>query len=218
MELNKHAWTAADEAQVGLVVIDAAANLGIAEERLVNRAVQLSHQQAKRGKAFTLALVLNKMDLVKPRSDVIDLVDRLHEFHEWDEVFYTSALDNDQIDDLREWLLYKAVPGDWEFAPHASSDLTDYQRVEEMVREKCFLRLNQEVPYLITQSNEGWTEHKDGSLTIAQKLVVQTTHQRAMLVGKQGEVIGYIAEQAAKDLVAILNRKVNIRLRVVVDE
>ena len=50
--------------------------------------------------------------------------------------------------------------GEWEFDAHDTSDLSDYQRVEEMVREKIFLRLNQELPYLVTQSNEKWKGNK----------------------------------------------------------
>jgi GTPase len=86
----------------------------------------------------------------------------------------------------------------------------------EVIREKIFRRLNSEIPYEVYQENEGWTELTNGALRIDQVLIVKKKSQQAILVGTKGENVQGISLEASRDLSTIFNRKVWLRLRVVV--
>lgn len=88
-----------------------------------------------------------------------------------------SALQGVGIEDLRDYLLYRAQPRPWSFHPRVNSDLSALQKVEEIIREHCFKHLDLEVPYAIEQVNTGWTPLINGDLRIDFDLLVDKEAQ-----------------------------------------
>jgi GTP-binding protein Era len=66
-------------------------------------------------------------------------------------VFMSSALTGDGVKDLRDYLLSCTHPGVWEYSLTEHSDQTQMELVEDVVREKLFLHLHREIPYVLTQ-------------------------------------------------------------------
>lgn len=93
------------------------------------------------------------------------------------ETFMISAMQGVGVDDLRDYLLYKAQPRPWTFHPRVNSDLSALQKVEEIIREHCFKNLDLEVPYAIEQVNTGWTPLINGDLRIDFDLLVDKEAQ-----------------------------------------
>jgi len=207
--LSKHAWDAANEADIGLVLIDASKPFGKGQKDLIKRAVAMHDRIHTRGRPFELWLGINKMDLLKPRSLAVELVDECFALHDFTETFYLSCLKRDQIQDLVECFHFNAQVRDWEYKADQTSDMTVEERVHEIIREKIYLRLNKELPYLISQETVSLKDDGE-NMTIHQRLYVNTSHQQGILIGTQGSVIGSIAEQAAETLGPVVNRKVTI--------
>ena len=58
-----------------------------------------------------------------------------------------SALKNSGVKDLKEFLLLQAKEGPWYFDPNDQTDMPIKFNLAEILREKLFLRLHQEIPY-----------------------------------------------------------------------
>lgn len=79
--------------------------------------------------------------------------------------------------DLDRHLFDLAKPREWQYGEDLTTNQSDVSRVEEVIREKLFERLNKELPYSITQENIGWTNLSDGALRIDQRLIVDSQSQ-----------------------------------------
>lgn len=208
-ELTAEAWGATNTADLVMILVDAAKTVGPAEMGLIEKAKSW-HQRTKK----PVILVLNKCDLVKPKSKLLELANELNEVLVFSDVFYISASLNKFVDELQEFLFTQGKPGEWDFEPEDVTPLSDRQRVAEIVREKVFCRMNQEIPYTVTQETRGWEDCTDGSLSVTQALLVDTVHQQGILIGAGGSVLQAIKREAEADLGRIFLRPVQLTLAV----
>lgn len=84
----------------------------------------------------------------------------------------------------------------------------------ELIREKVYQRLNQELPYTISQDIESWRKRKDGSVHIKARVWVNSTMQIKMVIGSGGQVIAAIRQETQKELEDLLKTKVYLKLEV----
>jgi len=126
------------------------------------------------------------------------------------DVFVISAIKNEGIKELMEYLINKAIPREWEYHSDMKCDQSEFMRVVEIIREKLFIRFNQEIPYLVKQLTSGWEITKKGDLNIQQTLYVLKDSQKAMLIGKSGYGLRFISQSSSIDLERIFGRKVNL--------
>lgn len=86
-------------------------------------------------------------------------------------------------------------------------------RIREIIREKIFLSLGEELPYDILVDVEDLTE-ENGMIKALIMLYVSKDSQKNILIGKQGAVLQNIGKLARIELEKILEKKVYILLRV----
>lgn len=193
------------------------------------------------------AVVLNKVDLVHPKSDLVDLameigqiaIECLQYRGQTDPTkessvplepevlervmptfFYTSALKNEGVDDLLNFLLEKATPSEvFEVEPGMSTLLEPEERAEEIIREKLYRCLHKEIPYNILQSSRLFQVSKselNGELCvrIEQDLIVKTKSHQAIVNGRGYQTLSRIRESAQRDLQKLFGCKVKLSLYV----
>jgi len=182
------------------------------KENLKIEREQLPSDEPKTEKEFIL--VLNKVDLVHPKDKILQLISKLNETNLFKATFITAAISGYKVEEFKRYLISRAQPGNWVFSPEVVTNFSDPERAQEIIREKIYQRINQEVPYGVYQFNVGWTDLPDGSLRIDQSIMVPKLSQKAMLIGKQGKTIKAIIRQSAEDLKAIFNRNVYINLMI----
>lgn len=97
------------------------------------------------------------------------------------------------------------------------TDLGHNQWLEELVREKIFLNLEEEIPYSIRVSLEELEVRHDGSRFI--KVNIWTTQDRykAMIIGRGGQMLKQIGSAARKELEEVTQNKIFLELSVKVD-
>ncbi|MCB1390434.1 MAG: KH domain-containing protein, partial [Rhodobacteraceae bacterium] len=83
-----------------------------------------------------------------------------------------------------------------------------------MTREKCTLRLHQELPYELTVETEAWEDRDDGSTRIDQVIYVAREGHKGIVLGHKGETVKAIGQQARAEIAAFLGRKVHLFLTV----
>ena len=129
------------------------------------------------------ALVLNKVDLVRPKGLLLKASRKLHEAFPFDwPPFMISAKTGDGVFDLRNFLLNFAPPGEWMVPAGTTNVQPPLVRATEIIREQIFSCFSQELPYLIEQRNIGWTEleYPQGALRIDQQLLIPKKNSSAL--------------------------------------
>eukprot|EP01006_Ploeotia_vitrea_P008802 TRINITY_DN2097_c0_g1_i2.p2 TRINITY_DN2097_c0_g1~~TRINITY_DN2097_c0_g1_i2.p2 ORF type:complete len:283 (+),score=160.68 TRINITY_DN2097_c0_g1_i2:326-1174(+) len=212
-QLVKTAWEASLECDVAVLLVDASAPNapGRTERELLRKFNRLAEDRPD----IALALALNKVDAVSPKERLLPMIEEMNNEVFFDETFLISALEADGTDDVKEYLFSKAVPRDWEYHEHVTTDLSLLDRLQEILREQLFLRLGQEVPYFVEQRNVGWTEDAtQDRLIIDHDILVPRSSQVGIVIGPRGEGIKAICDQATIEFERIVRRPVLLRLRV----
>lgn len=201
------AWAGAEEADVIVLVIDAAKGLDDDAERIV-----ATLEETKR----RAILAINKIDTVK-REALLEVAAAFAATGVISETFMISAVSGDGIDDLMDRLATLLPRGPWLYPPDQLSDITERLLAAEITREKLYLRLHQELPYQSAVVTEGWEERKDGSLRIDQTIYVERESQRPIVLGKGGGTIKQIGKSARNEMESLFDRTVHLFLHVKVD-
>ncbi|XP_050178002.1 GTPase Era, mitochondrial isoform X2 [Myiozetetes cayanensis] len=130
------------------------------------------------------------------------------------EIFMLAARRGEEVDTLKQYLLMQAKPGPWEFHSDVLTSQSPQEVCDNIIREKVLEYLPLEVPYGVTQVTEMWEEGECGELLIVQNLLVPRKSHMRMLIGKGGEVISKIAQEAGQDLMNAFLCDVRLKLRV----
>lgn len=159
-------------------------------------------------------LVINKMDIRnKPFIDFYkDLSDR------FDEVVEVSAKTGTNVGALMN-TIYKYLPEGKYFYPEGQmTNMPNDVWLAELIREKLFLRLRQEVPYSTHVEVEEVDRREDNDI-IYISATIYTTNDRykGMIIGKGGRGIKEIGQSVRNELEVVMNNKVFVDLHVDVD-
>merc|ERR1712071_13484 len=129
-------------------------------------------------------------------------------------VFIISALNNDGLADVKEYLFDKAQPARWLFHPSVVTDQDPHEMAIATVREKLLNILANEIPYNIDVSIDFWEVDPSGVLKIVMRLDCPKVNISRIIVGAQGKRIGAIAKETAQDFRNIFRCDVRLFLNV----
>ncbi len=194
-----------EDIDVILYVVDATRGIGD-EEKAVWRIVREA-----RGKKI---LVINKIDSRQARSIDFyrDLADK------FDATVEVSALRGTHLELLRETIFNLLPEGEFFYPKGQLTNLTNEELIGELIREKVFLRLHEEVPYSTHVVVEEVEERADGTLYVKANIVTSEERHKGIIVGKGGRGIREVGQSARKDLETITGGKVFLDLMVEVDK
>lgn len=222
----KSAWGGAEDADVTVLLIDAAAHLNVlfptddtrasgADKRAVEDAQTIIENLKANDKKVILAL--NKIDLLR-RDNLLALADSLFKEGVFEQVFMISADKGHGVNDLRSALAERMPSGPWLYPEDQAADAPVRILAAEITREKLFLRVHDELPYAAAVSTTAFKEMPDGSARIEQSIYVERESQRPIVLGKNGQTLKWIGQKAREELMLILDRKVHLFLHVEVNE
>ena len=201
------AWTGAQDADLILLVIDAAAGVNAEVEAII---ASLEHRE------HPLVLALNKVDLVKKEA-LLALSASLTTRLDPDKVFMISAAQGDGVADLKQALAASMPEGPWLYPEDEVSDATDRMIAAELTREQIVNQLHQELPYATAVETETWEDRPDGSTAIRQQILVERDSQKAIVIGKGGRRLKAIGAAAREEIAQHLGRPVHLFLHVKVN-
>ncbi len=88
----------------------------------------------------------------------------------------------------------------------------------ELVREKCFEVLHQEIPYQLAVETHKFDESNPKHLTLEFTIIVGKDSHKKIVIGKGGETIKQIGMLSRKDIEEFVQRKVFMQTNVIVKE
>ena len=158
------------------------------------------------------ALVVNKIDLVN--SDTLaPLLDKLS-VEKADAFIPISAQKKNGLDRLVKVLQGWMPEGPQYFPDDMITDQPERVIVAEMIREKALRNLRDEIPHgigveVLAMENQG---DERRAVTIHANIFCERDSHKGILIGKHGDMLRRIGEQARGDIEKMLGQKVNLQL------
>ena len=202
------AWTGVGDADIVTLVVDA--KRGFDEE------TKAIIEKLKENKTKAI-LVLNKTDIVK-KENLLELTLQLNNSYHFEETFMISALTGKGVEDFYDYLANNLPLSPWYYPEDQMSDMPLKLLAAEIVREKLFLYLRQEVPYALTVEPELWDRREDGSVRAEMTIYVERDSQKQIVLGQRGSMIKKIGQTARKELEDLLEDRIHLFLFVKVRE
>jgi GTP-binding protein Era len=166
-------------------------------------------------------LLLNKIDLLRGRGQgkspsktkdrLLPLIDEYRQLHEFREIIPISARKAEGLDLLLERVLTALPTGPHYFPDDQITDQPVRFMVSEIIREQILLETKEEVPYAATVLIEQF-EEKPRLTRIAAAIYCEREGQKAILVGKGGQMLKKIGTAARLQIEKMVGTRVFLEL------
>ena len=202
------AWDGFGDADINVLVVDARRGMNDETSAIIDELI-------KRDAHAVLAL--NKIDLVNEER-LCELKEEFENLFNFDAVFMFSAQSGDYICDFYQYLADNLPESPWYYPEEQMSDMPLKLLAAEIVREKLFLNLKQELPYALTVEPELWEHKDDGSIRAEMTIYVAREGQKSIILGRNGVIIKKIGQSARLELEELLEERIHLFLYVKVRE
>lgn len=156
-------------------------------------------------------LVISKIDALKNRDELFALVSKIMALHPFGAVVPVSATKNQQLDQLLQEIAARLPEGEPMFEEDTLTDRPMRFIAAELVREKIFRLVGDELPYGCTVVIEQWEETDKGA-RIAACVVVERDSHKPILLGTGGMHMKRIASEARQDIAKLLDKPVHLEI------
>jgi GTP-binding protein Era len=151
---------------------------------------------------------------------LLPFIEELSRKADFAEVVPLSALKRSNLERLPQLIASHLPESPHLYPPEQVTDASDRFMAAEIVREKLTRRLQEELPYGLVVEIEGIGEAEDepGKLIVQAVIWVERTGQKAIVIGKGGELLKEIGREARLDMKRHFGRPVHLELWVKVRE
>jgi len=157
--------------------------------------------------------VINKVDLLRNREEVLPIAEEVSELGDWREIFPISAAEGLNIEPLMESVMELLPPGPRYFPEGKVTDYPESLILAEYVREKALNVLREEVPHAVAVEVEE-VERKENVTVVYATIHVERPTQRMIVLGKGGKTIKRIGIEARRDVERLLGTRIYLDLKV----
>ena len=207
--MNRASLGSIDSVDAVIHMVDASEKTGLEEKHVISRL-------NKCGKPIIVGL--NKIDITKgkfvpeyiklweeirgvPMTEMKDLV-----------LFPLSALKGTNVKKLVD-LLFEYMPqGPFLYPVDTITDFPKRMAMADLIREKLFLLMREEIPHSIAVIIEGVQPKRGKVLHIRAAILVERKSQKEIVIGRGGAILKQVGSEARKDLEELVDRKVFLEL------
>lgn len=168
--------------------------------------------------SLPMFIAANKVDVVKDKGKLLPVMERIAEAWPDAQIFPVSALREQGLDKLLDAVVEVLPKGAPMYPEDQLSTAPLKFMAAEIIREKYFIQLRQELPYSLTIDIEFWDESEPGLVRISALVYIARSHHKGMVIGKRGALIKQVGTQARVELEELLDQKVFLELHVKVRE
>ena len=211
-----------DEVDLVFFLVEATEGVGAGDRYVVERLKE---------RAVPVVLVINKVDLVR-KGRLLPLIDAYRQMHEFAEIVPVSALTGDGVNRLVEIAVQFMPAGPVYFEDDVVTDQPMQLLAAEFIREKILQKTRDELPFSVAVQIESFIEEEarlgapgaggckgEGKLArIAAIVYVEKESQKAIVIGKRGELLKAVGTEARIDMERLFGMKVFLQLWVKVKE
>ena len=144
-------------------------------------------------------LAINKIDRLADKSKLLPFLEKMAKEFTFSAIVPVSAEQGTQLPDLISTVRSYLPQNPPVFGENEVTDRSERFIAAELIREKLFRLLGEEIPYSISVVIDQFTT--EGELRkIHASIIVNKANQKAIVIGKDGEKLKVIATQARKDM------------------
>ncbi len=163
-----------------------------------------------------IILVINKSDTASSEQ-IQERIQNLKEIVPFKDFVVISALKKQNIDALKSKILNFLPEGPAFYDKEMLSDRPERFFISEIIREKIFLNTDEEIPYSCDVSVL-MCEERENIFWIEAEIYVTRKNHKAILIGKNGQMIKKIGTEARPEIQELLQKEVYLNLYVKVSE
>lgn len=137
---------------------------------------------------------------------------------EFEDIVYVSALKGENTNQILDWIFENLPEGEMKFDvksnPSKTLNLDSKLFLEELIREKAFLRLRRELPYMIRVVVDIVEKRKGKDLVYIKARILAPKRYKKMIIGLGGRRIKEIGSMARHELEIATGNKIYLDLTV----
>ena len=200
--LNKKSGSLTKDVDVIMFVVDGISGLGKGDKYILKT---LSND-------IPVILVINKIDGLK-KEVLLDRINSYKDLFNFVDIVPVSAKRKENIDTLIN-VLKKYLTDDIKyFNDDVITTSSIYFQISELVREKLFNYLDEEIPHSLTCVVSNYEEEKD-IINIDVDIIIDRKPLKKIIIGKNGSMLKKVGTEARLDIEKLLNKKVYLGLYV----
>jgi GTP-binding protein Era len=159
-------------------------------------------------------LAINKVDILKQKDDLLPQIEFYNKSGQFREIIPISAREKINTERLEQSLLSYIPEHEPFFPPDTLSDQQERFFVAEIIREKIFEMLREELPYATEVQIIEFKERGKGKWYVDAEINVERDTQKGIVIGAKGAMLKQIGERARKDIERFLDHPVFLSLQV----
>lgn len=198
--MNRNAFSVIRDVDVILFVLDR--NQWSQDDDAVEQAIRQSPAK--------VIVVINKVDLMKPKSALLPLLQSIHQRLPNAVVVPVSAQTGDNLDVLDREVQSMLPEGPFYFEADQITDRSERFLAAEIIREKLMRQLGEELPYALTIQIDTF-DVKEAVAHINATIFVEREGQKTILIGSDGRRLKQVGSDARRDLERMLDQKVMLK-------
>ena len=200
--MDNVAYKSVSDVDIVLFVVEPEIYIGKGERRMIEKV---------RESGRPVILAVNKSDTtdeahvkaaISEYSRELDLIDAVG----------VSALKGINIDELISLVISHLPEGPMLYDEDTVTEETERDITAEIIREKALRNLKDEVPHGVAVSIVAFKERDDGLIDIEADIICDKDSHKGIIIGKGGSMLKRIGTDSRKDIEALLDAHVNLRL------
>ena len=158
-------------------------------------------------------LAINKMDSLKQKEDMLEVIAKYSSRMQFAEVVPVSALKGTNTDKLLDIIFKYLSEGPMYYDEDTVTDQPIKQIAAELIREKALRFLQEEIPHGIAVEIDTFNYRDSGDMVdIEAAIVCEKDSHKGIVIGKGGSMLKRIGTAARKDIEGLLESRVNLKL------
>lgn len=210
--LNSIVLSVIDDSDLIVIIVDVVGGIGSGDFFIFNK---IKHKPQPK------FLLLNKIDLVS-KDRIEREKEKLQGLDFFDYTGEISSKTGENVDEFLTLLTDKLPEGPRYFEKGIVTDQPVEKTISEVVREKLISNLSEEIPHSISVEVERFEETttRDGEklIVIGCNIYAERLSQKAIIIGKSGNMLKKVGSQARLELEGLLKSKVFLELWVKVEK
>lgn len=195
--MNKKSYNSVDGINAIMFLIDSTKGFGKGDLFILNRI---------KDKGVPILLILNKIDLIKDKSVLLEEITKINDIYKFDEVIPISAKRNN-LGDLIKTIKKYLIDSDKLYDEEELTNVSTRFIMGEFVREKILELTRDEIPHEVTCLVENYNEEED-IVHIQVLIVVDRENIKKIVIGKNGSMLKEAGSRARYDMEKFLGKKV----------
>jgi GTP-binding protein Era len=162
------------------------------------------------GRERDTILVLNKIDRLKSKADLLPVLTRVAERFDFAALVPVGARAGDNLAGLVREVMERLPEGPRLYPDDTVTDRDLRFRIGEIIREKLMGMLHEEVPYGLTVEIQSLTQNAEGQWQVSALIWLERDSHKAIVIGKGGSVLKAAGRAARLEIADLLGARVHL--------